>query len=686
MSTFSFAPYRRVVLAYGVLSFLWILLSDRAVDWVFPEPSVNSAVQTWKGWFFVLVTSALLYVLLLRVHRQMRRTVDRHVEALQREAHAATLLSALANGSSDAMFAKDRSGKYLFVNREAARVTGRAPEDVLGHDDSVLFAGAQLQMVQANDARVMEQARVRNFEEELDTQDGRLVFRATKGPLLDERGQVIGLFGVSRDVTETVAIRQALEHSEQRYRHLFDAHPQPMWVCDVKSLQFLAVNRAAEHTYGYSRDEFLGMTQDDIHPAAQLDALHRELSRSEKWHSGLDQLPALGEADSWLHRCKDGRLIEVAIATTLIEFNGAPARLMQMQDMTLRNRQERERDQAQRKWRDVLGRITDGFVSIDLDHRFAYVNHKVVQLSGCKSASELEGRRVRDLFPCLVGSSFQASYFRAVESGQPVVVEDWFEDQARWIEMRFYPSAQGVSVCFNDVTVRKLAELEVERSRRELLSLTQLLQMQEREANKCMAQVLHDRLGQQLGSARLYLDVAREGNGSDTPARGKAYAHASALLDAAIGEVRHVLQDLRPPLLDNHGLAAALDNHLRMSPAQAMGLQTELEVGSMVSDVRWPATVEFAAFMVAREAVTNALRHAQATFIKVSLDGDADHLSLRVEDDGQGIQAADHLEQAGHLGLVGMKERAAAIRAALRVDGRTEGGTVVELTWERSDA
>lgn len=90
-----------------------------------------------------------------------------------------------------------------------------------------------------------------------------------------------------------------------------------------------------------------------------------------------------------------------------------------------------------------------------------------------------------------------------------------------------------------------------------------------------------------------------------------------------------------------------------------------------------------AVFMIAREALLNALRHADALTITVRLDGDEFQLELSVSDDGRGLQAAAGTDG---LGLIGMRERALAIGAELRIDGRVGHGTMVALTWEADEA
>src|SRR5687768_11493109 len=110
---------------------------------------------------------------------------------------------------------------------------------------------------------------------------GELRYLSVSGePLFDEQGVFRGYHGIGKDITERARDQKALEESEERYRRLFDVHPQPMWVVDAKSLAFLAVNAAAMRLYGYSKEEFLSMTADQIRPqedAANIRKAHAQL-------------------------------------------------------------------------------------------------------------------------------------------------------------------------------------------------------------------------------------------------------------------------------------------------------------------------------------------------------------------------------------------------------------------------
>ena len=131
-------------------------------------------------------------------------------------------------------------------------------------------------------------------------------------PIHDEQGNITGVVLVFRDVTLRRRAQRQLKESESRYRLLFEANPQPMWVYDSASLAFLAVNQAAIARYGYTREEFLSMTLRDIRPPEDVPAFLEHTRFSTR---------TLHTDGPWRHRKKDGTILFVEIASHPIQMS-----------------------------------------------------------------------------------------------------------------------------------------------------------------------------------------------------------------------------------------------------------------------------------------------------------------------------------------------------------------------------
>ncbi len=116
--------------------------------------------------------------------------------------HTTTLLRAVAEGTTDAVFVKDLEGRYLFINEATARFIGLPASEILGHDDSEVFSPEDAAVIKASDTRVTTSGEPHTTEEVLTSAGATRTYLATKAPYRDHRGEIIGLIGISRDITE----------------------------------------------------------------------------------------------------------------------------------------------------------------------------------------------------------------------------------------------------------------------------------------------------------------------------------------------------------------------------------------------------------------------------------------------------------------------------------------------------
>ena len=239
----------RVTLIYVLVAGAWILLSGHVVAYVARTPEQLMVMEEAKGLVFVLLTSIMLFILISKL---VGRVYAAHqVVLLEQNAkiQALRLLEVMTEQTLDAIYVKDLRGRYLLFNRQASQFVGKNVADVLGKDDFAIFSEADAHMVRSSDQRVLADGCASMFEETLNTASGIRSVLTIKGPVYDDNHNLVGLFGVTRDITDQKLADQALRQSEAQYRSLFQNMLGGFAYCKVQYQQdkpvdaeFLAVN------------------------------------------------------------------------------------------------------------------------------------------------------------------------------------------------------------------------------------------------------------------------------------------------------------------------------------------------------------------------------------------------------------------------------------------------------------
>jgi two-component system, NarL family, sensor histidine kinase UhpB len=225
-------------------------------------------------------------------------------------------------------------------------------------------------------------------------------------------------------------------------------------------------------------------------------------------------------------------------------------------------------------------------------------------------------------------------------------------------------SSEGVALV--DAFNRMLARLE--RSRREAARTA--LAAQEAERSR-VARELHDEIGQTLTAVMLQAERAAD---SEPERAARELARVAEAVHESLDEVRRIARELRPEALDDLGLTNALIALCRRVDAEG-GTRVRQELRGKLPPLS--PEVELVIYRVAQESLTNALRHANAGVVTVSLAADAEALTLSVKDDGSGMPDSP---PPGTAGISGMRERALLVGARLRIESRSGQGTEVRLT------
>ncbi|HRA88639.1 MAG TPA: histidine kinase dimerization/phosphoacceptor domain -containing protein, partial [Planctomycetaceae bacterium] len=226
----------------------------------------------------------------------------------------------------------DSEGRLMEMNPAGlAMIQAESLDQVAGACMAEMIAESHRAMFYHMHRQVLAGASV-TYEFPAYTLDGRQLWLESHAvPYRDNEGRIIGQLAVTRDMTQRKIAENELRASDARYRQLFDSNPQPMWVYDLETLVFLAVNDAAIQHYGYTRDEFLAMTIKDIRPPEDIPALLESIKHIP---AGIDK------AGIWRHRLRSGALINVEITSHSLHLDGRLADLVLAIDITERLRIE----------------------------------------------------------------------------------------------------------------------------------------------------------------------------------------------------------------------------------------------------------------------------------------------------------------------------------------------------------
>jgi PAS domain S-box-containing protein len=236
--------------------------------------------------------------------------------------------------------------------------------------------------------------------------------------------------------------------------------------------------------------------------------------------------------------------------------------------------------------------------------------------------------------------------------------------------------APRVLVINSDITARKRGEESLVLQREQLRALADRLQIVREEDRKVVARDLHDQIGQILTSIKMDMTwMARHLPQSETLVLARIHESIQSINDG-VKAVRTICSGLRPGVLDDLGLAAAIE-------WQAADFAARYSIPCQVTvppvDLHLDGDRATATFRIFQECLTNVIRHAQANAIRVDLCQEEEYLLLVVEDDGIGFQVADLSNTLGSLGLLGMRERAQFCGGEVHISSSSGNGTRVTV-------
>jgi len=338
-------------------------------------------------------------------------------------------------------------------------------------------------------------------------------------------------------------------------------------------------------------------------------------------------------------------------------------------------------------FRQVVEGVPSAMVMVDSDGRIVLVNALTEKLFGYPR-DELFGKNIETLVPERFRTghpAFRLAY-GADPKGRPMGTGRELyalrKDGSEFpVEIGLNPvkTAEEVFVlsAIVDITERKRADEALRESREELQRLSANIQSVREEEKKRIARELHDDLGQllvalKIEAARLEGHIDGAGNSPPVAALGNMYA----LIDQLVDSVRRIAADLRPSMLDDLGLIAAID-WLIDEFAASHDLRVISEIG--MDDFEFNHEGSTAVFRIVQEALTNVARHSGANYVTLDIAHEESDCVIRIADNGQG-GLADARRSPNAFGLLGMRERAARLGGDIRIETAPGEGFALTVT------
>lgn len=609
----------------------------------------------------------------------LARDITERTQAEAELEQTRTFLDSIVENIPDSVFVKDADDlRFVLINKASENLFGFSKAEMIGKTDYDLFPEEEADFFTDTDRNVLAQhGPVDIPQEPLETSAKELRLLHTKKiPIRDSLGHPKYLLGISEDITERDATQKALRVSEERYRVLYENIPVMYFTLDTEGT-VVSVNKYGIEHLGYSEKELVGESVLKVfHPddkdvvAASLKSCLAEPARIANWEFRKVK--------------KDGTVIWVEEAVRVVSSaDGQKVVLVACEDITERKKTEQQLvrltetlgNQTQ-ILQSVLQSMGDGVLVADTSGNLLLSNPMAEQVLGSDFGSESK-QNWRTAHGLLVPDTEEpfpphdlplARAMRGEACDQvEILVRNRKSPEGVYMSVSGRPlrdeegKLKGGVAVFHDITTRRRFQEETRRLTATLMDA----QEQERHA---ISTTLHDNLGQMLTLARMELD-------SVPPESTVAEQVSSAIrrLDDALAAVRDMAVSLRPPLLDDLGLEAAMESLVEeFSESASIKTSFSREGPAVTLD----KAKETCLYRVLQEALTNIAKHSKASEVNVLLEASGKSMFLRIRDNGKGFDQANPNKEAG-IGLVGMRERLTKLGGKFEVRSSRRVGTTV---------
>ena len=597
-------------------------------------------------------------------------------EALQ---ESKNILRAVLDNAPIGIWMQNSNGQMLFVNQKFCSWVGISEDRFI---EAPHYAGLYTPEVAAaciaSDKAAIAEAGLHISHEQLPFTDGKIHdVEIIKVRITEKQNGLSGLIGLSLDITERKQAEEKLRESEQKYRSMIERNLAGIYQTTIEG-KILTCNDAFAQMLGYNSHTEL------LNKNARM--LYFSDADRNKLISILQKDGELNNKEITLKH-KDGSPVYLFESCILVKdaLSGEVTIEGVILDITKRKKAEEQIQEQEKRYRALVDSAPDAIVIADEKGIIQIANMQAEKLFGYTKA-ELTGMAVEMLMPRQHRrrhKNFHREFIgerlnRPMGIGRELIAlrKDGLVIPVE-ISLSVFDGAEGVlsTASIRDITQRKKAEKELEESYQSVRLLTEHLQNIREEERSHIAREIHDELGQQLTVMKMDVSWLSHKLGKTDEAVGQRTEDLKSMLDQTVITVRRIAADLRPGILDDMGLGAAIEWQLSEFEKRS-GVKTEFD--KMKREPPLQGTVKTGLFRIVQESLTNISRYAKAKKVTVNLGKKGKQIVLVIKDNGTGFDIGK-IASKKTLGILGMRERSFMMGGTYEINSAPGKGTVVTV-------
>jgi len=485
--------------------------------------------------------------------------------------------------------------------------------------------------------------------------------------LLDTLGNQLGSM-IERKITEGT-----LSDNEKRLKSIFEAADNVSFILtdlEGKDARILEFSPGSENIFGYKRDEVIGKPVSILH-------LPEDVEKFPEFFNIMKQKKKGFSGESTLIRKNGEKFQALFTMHPILDSNDNIAVALGVSiDITELKKAQEEMQESKETATALINAPLDLMMLVDRNYNVLMIN-KIAAKSFNLKVDTLIGKSIFDYLPMKLVKTRKAAAEEVFKTAQPKYIKD--ERNGNIFENSIYPvfdskgNVNRLAIYARNITEKEKNERDIKNSREQLRNLSSHLQTIREEERASIAREIHDDLGQLLAVVKINISEIEKSMPKRKKDEIKKINTIKKLLDSANESIYKIASELRPSILDDLGLSAAIEWQAKEFHKNT-GIKCNVK--SKPVEIVLNEKLSIAIYRIIQEALTNVTRHSRARMVDIDIIVQNKNLNLAIKDNGVGIKE-EKINNPKSFGLIGIRERLVPWKGTVKINGIKDEGTTI---------